>query len=46
RPIPVVQSDHPSEAYVDHLHSELLKRVEEIYYNHRPHWETRQLIIT
>eukprot|EP00904_Undaria_pinnatifida_P006762 jgi/Undpi1/3215/HiC_scaffold_15.g06589.m1 len=46
RPIPVVQSDHPTEAYVDELHAELLKRVEEIYYKHRPAWETRQLVIT
>lgn len=42
----MVQSDEPSEAYVDSLHAELLKRVEELYYEHRPEWETRMLVIT
>lgn len=46
RPIPVVQSDHPSDEYVDSLHAELLRRVEELYYKHRPDWETRVLVIS
>lgn len=45
RPITVVQSDNPSEAYVDDLHAELLKRVDELYYTHRPAWEKRKLVI-
>eukprot|EP00752_Nemacystus_decipiens_P008686 g7753.t1 len=46
RPISVVQSDAPAEEYVDSLHAELLRRVEELYYKHRPEWETRALVIT
>ncbi|CAM9727616.1 unnamed protein product [Ectocarpus fasciculatus] len=46
RPIAVVQSNNPSEEYVDALHAELLRRVEELYYKHRPDWETRTLVIT
>ncbi|CAM9568751.1 unnamed protein product [Pylaiella littoralis] len=45
-PISVVQSDHPSDEYVDSLHAELLRRVEELYYKHRPDWETRVLVIS
>ncbi|CAM9104061.1 unnamed protein product [Ectocarpus sp. 6 AP-2014] len=46
RPIAVVQSNNPSDEYVDDLHAELLRRVEELYYKHRPDWETRTLVIT
>lgn len=46
RPISVVQADEPSEEYVDSLHAELVRRVEELYYKHRPAWETRTLVIT
>lgn len=46
RPIAVVQSNNPSDEYVDALHAELLRRVEELYYKHRPDWETRTLVIT
>lgn len=46
RPIKVVQSDEPSDAYVDAVHAVLLERVEELYYKHRPEWENRELVIT
>eukprot|EP00903_Cladosiphon_okamuranus_P015406 g14229.t2 len=46
RPISVVQSDEPSDEYVESLHAELVRRVEELYYKHRPDWEKRTLVIT
>ncbi|KAG5191032.1 mono-or diacylglycerol acyltransferase type 2 [Tribonema minus] len=45
RPIRVEQSDEPDEAVVDAIHKELIKRVRDIYDNHRPAWETRPLVI-
>ncbi len=42
----MVQSSEPSQEYVDSLHAELLRRVQELYYKHRPEWETRTLVIS
>jgi hypothetical protein len=45
RPLPVQQKDNPTKEEIEAMHATFCQAVEDLYYRHRPEWETRPLVI-